>query len=122
MTAAAAALAILLFAVAFKYSGIYALTLDVIASARAAAGVMKAPDLDDHEREVRVQKASVHLLKRAVQIAFLTAVVAGIPFIALLAFEAVGLVELQEVFALLMRWETIVIVTVVAIPLFKVWR
>ena len=62
MTFAAAALAILLFAVALKYSGIYTLTLDVIASARAAAAVMRDPALDDDQREVRVQQAAVHLL------------------------------------------------------------
>jgi hypothetical protein len=38
------------------------------------------------------------------------------------ALDAVGLVELEAVFALLMRWETIVIATVVALPLLWAWR
>lgn len=122
MTIAAAALAVLLFAVALKYSGIYPLTLDVIASARAAAGVMRDPSLDDDQREARVQKAAVHLFKRAAQIIVLTAVVVGIPLIALVALDAVGLAELQAVLALLMRWDFILIATVVAIVVFKVWR
>jgi len=122
MTIAAAALAILLFAVALKYSGIYALTLDVIASARAAAAVIRDPALDDDQREVRVQRAAVHLLKRAAQIALLTVVVVGIPLLALVALDAVGWVEIEAVFALLMRWETIVIATVVAIPLLRALR
>lgn len=122
MTIAAAALAVLLFAVALRYSGIYPLTLDVIASARAAAGVMRDPSLDDEQREVRVQKAAVHLFKRAAQIIVLTAVVVGIPLIALVALDAAGLVALEAVFALLMRWDFIIIATVVAIVVFKVWR
>jgi hypothetical protein len=122
MTIAAAALAILLFAVALKYSGIYALTLDVMASARAAAAVIRDPALDDDQREVRVQKAALHLFKRAAQIILLTVVVVGIPLIALVALDAVGLAELKAVFALMMRWDFIVIATVVTIALFWVWH
>ena len=122
MIIAAAALAVLLFAVALKYSGIYPLTLDVIASARAAASVIRNPSLDDDQREVRVQKAALHLFKRAAQIILLTVAVVGIPLIALVALDAVGLAELEAVFALMMRWDFILIATVIAIALFWVWR
>jgi hypothetical protein len=122
MIIAAAALAVLLFAVALKFSGIYPLTLDVIASARAAARVMSDPSLDDDQREVRVQKAALHLFKRAAQIILLTVVVVGVPLIALVALDAVGLAELEAVFALMMRWDFILVATVVAIALFWVWR
>ena len=121
MTILAAALAVAVFAVAMRLSGLYPAVLDAASIARRAASVIVDSTLDDLEKEKLVQRHALLLLGRSLLITLRTAAVFGSPILLLAAMHWLGLAKFQDVTALLLGWEAITVTTVVFLGAWAVW-
>ena len=120
--ALAAALAVLMFGIAFRVANLAPRARDVVAASRRALRVMSDPGLDDLAKEKAVQKASLHLLKRFAQIVLRSTAVLLAPALLLVGFEALGMVADERVYGLLLTWQGILASTVGFVLVSLVWR
>ena len=121
VTILAAALAVAVFAVAMKLSGLYPAVLDAASMARRAASVIADSTLDDLEKEKLVQRHALLLLGRSLLITLRAAAVFGSPILLLAAMHWLGLAKFEDVTALLLGWEAITVTTVVFLGAWAVW-
>src|SRR5262245_44530357 len=112
MIIVASILSMLVFAVAFKVTGIYPITLDVVASVRKATGVITDHSLDDQQKEALLKQSSIHLLKRFMHLTMLGVLILSLPILVLLALDALNIAPFQETLHFLGRWE-VVLATIV---------
>ena len=120
MTVLVAALAVVVFAIALKFSGLYPAVLDASGLARRAARVIADSTLDDRTKEKVVQRDALLLLRRSVPILLRTAAVFGSPVLLLAAMHLSGLASFRDVTALLLGWKAIVLTTVAALTAWAV--
>ncbi len=122
MTYAAIALAIALFCWGLHALRLVAASLEAVAIARNAAGVMRAPDLDDERKEAELQAAALRLFRLFGVIALKALVALAVPAAAVALLAAVGLVRVPEVLDASTSWPVIVVSTVVMAVALAVWR
>ena len=122
MTLVAVALACTAFLIALRVSRLARLTLDVVASCRAAVAAMRNASLDDAEKERIVRHAAVRLMKRFVAISLLAAVVLAVPVLVLLALDALAVAPFQAAVALSASWEVIAITSLAAVAVWLARR
>ena len=121
MTILAAALAVAVFAVAMRLSGLYPAVLDAARIVMRASNVIADSTLDDLEKEKLVQRHALLLLRRSLLITLRAAAVFGSPVLLLAAMHWLGLAKFQDVTALLLGWEAITVTTVVFLAAWAVW-
>ena len=121
MTVLAAALAVAVFAVAMRLSGLYPAVLDAARIVIRASSVIADSALDDLEKEKLVQCHALLLLGRSLLITLRAAAVFGSPVLLLAAMHWLGLAKFQDVTALLLGWEAITVTTVVFLAAWAVW-
>ena len=97
MTILAAALAVAVFAVAMKLSGLYPAVLDAARIVIRASNVIADSTLDDLEKEKLVQRHALLLLGRSLLITLRAAAVFGSPVLLLAAMHWLGLAKFQDV-------------------------
>jgi len=113
LTYVAAILATACFGIALRWLGVVAAAGRAVATSREAAESMRDPALSDLEKEHRVQKASLSLMRSFVSIvargtgAFLLAIVP------VLALQLSGIVQASAVSHLLVTWQGILLTCVV---------
>jgi hypothetical protein len=115
MIVIASILSVAVFVVAFKVTGIYSIALDAVTSVRKATGVIMDDSMDDNKKEILLKESSIHLLKRFVQITILAILILSLPVLVLLVFDALSIAPFQDVVDFLLRWEVILVTTVVVI-------
>ena len=121
MTVLAAALAVAVFAVAMRLSGLYPAVLDAARIVMRASSVIADSALDDLEKEKLVQRHALLLLGRSLLITLRAAAVFGSPVLLLAAMHWLGLAKFQDVTALLLGWEAITVTTVVFLAAWAGW-
>ena len=122
MTILAAALAVAVFAVAMRLSGLYPAVLDAARIVIRASSVIADATLDDLEKEKLVQRHALLLLRRSLLITLRAAAVFGSPVLLLAAMHWLGLASFEDVTTLLLGWEAIAVTSVVSLGAWAVWR
>ncbi|MEM7268685.1 MAG: hypothetical protein AAF401_05470 [Pseudomonadota bacterium] len=108
---------ILVFVLLFRFVGLLVVAQRAVATARSAVDVMKDRSLDDDAKEKAVQKASLGLFRDFGGILVRSAVIlAGAAAPAYLA-EFAGLTTAQTVFDWLLRWDVILIASLVSVAI-----
>ena len=121
MTILAAALAVAVFAVAMRLSGLYPAVLDAARIVMRASSVIADSALDDLEKEKLVQRHALLLLRRSLLITLRAAAVFGSPVLLLAAMHWLGLASFEDVTALLLGWEAIAVTSAVSLAAWAVW-
>jgi hypothetical protein len=119
---AAAALAVLIFVVAFRVSNIAALARDVVGTSGGALRVLSDPMLDELAKEQAVRMASLHLLKRFLQITLLAAAILVAPALLLVGLDTLGIVADERVYGILVTWQGVLASTLGVVLVSLVWR
>ena len=122
MGAAAATLAFLTFVIAFRVSNIAALARDVVGTSGRAYRVMADQTLDELAKERAVRQASLHLLKRFLQIALLAALIVVAPALLLVGLDAAGIIADEQVYGILLTWQGVVASTLGVVLVNLAWR
>lgn len=106
-----ALLAALAFLGVLLLSGIVALAREVLATARGAMTAMRAPGLEEHEREAAVQRASLRLFVLLGGLVLRSALALGASALPLLAADLAGLVPFAEATDYLARVDVILVLS-----------
>lgn len=112
---ASAAVAVAAFAAAFSASGLVAVARRAAAAANDSMRVLADPSLDDTAKEQRARAASLQLFGAFGSIALRSAVVLLAPLAALWLFDVFGLVPLGAALDFLVRWDVLVVATVLGV-------
>jgi hypothetical protein len=105
----AAVIAASFFIIALRAMAIPAITLGVIANGREAARVMTDKSLGDDEKERRLQKASVEMMRAFGSITLRAAAALAVGVVPLIALQAAGIAEMTTVGHALATWQGIVL-------------
>lgn len=115
MIIAIACTSILAFLVAFRFLGIIPVASRAIGTAREAGSVMRDPNLDDDAKEAAVQKASLSLFKSFGSLVVRVVLLLLSAFLPIFLADMFGLVPDEAVIGFLLRWDVLVITSVVII-------
>lgn len=96
------------------------LAKDAIAISRRSAAIMRDSTLDDDAKESAMQQSAVRLMKLSFMLLVGSAVALAAPMGVIWLLEVAGLVSLDDVVAILLRWDVLVLATVVGIGSFVV--
>jgi hypothetical protein len=110
---------IVLFLIGFRMLRIPAEAQDAIGETRAASAVMRDPNLDDDQKEKRLQKASITLFAKLFSMLLRSAVCILISAVPLVLAIMSGLTVENEVVPLFYSWPVIVASSLAFIV---VWR
>lgn len=126
MTVLVAGCSILMFLVAFHFLGIVPVASRAIATSRETGAVMRNPDLDDDAKEAAVQKASLALMKSFGSLVVRIVILLLAAFLPIFLASTTGLVPAETVLDFLLRWDVIIITTlVILLAVFvgpRIWR
>lgn len=117
MTYAFLAVSVFLFMLAIKLFGVVPQVRKIIAETQMAVGVMRSRELDDEEKEERVQKAAIAMMASCVFVTLRIAATVAVPVIFVAAPVYFGLYTADEVYAAASNWIFIVVSSVVMIGL-----
>lgn len=115
MTVTVAMVAVLVFVLAFRRSGIVSVAQHALQVTSHSTRVVMSRDLDDEIKEQEARKAAVDLLSSALSICWRTVLVLLASVAPIYGADAVGLVDAGAVISLLSRWDVIVVVSVVMV-------
>lgn len=104
MTLAAAAIAIVCFALAFERLDIMGVAKRAIVSGKAGSGAMLNPALSDSEKERAVRAASIAMLASFGAIVWRSALAAALSALPVLVLHVTGVVNLSAVNGILVSW------------------
>jgi hypothetical protein len=126
MTLLVSAVSIAAFLVVFQIMQIVPAARRAIDVARRSVGAMRDPGLADEAREAAVQRGSIQLLGAFVSIALRSLVAVGAAWLPIYLTDKAGLVARATIYALLARWDVILVVTAIALFAYyvcsRVWR
>jgi hypothetical protein len=113
-------LAVGLFVVALKASGLVPRAQVVFSATRAATAVMRSPELSEEQKETAVQKAALEMFGSLFSIAVRTVFTLALPVALVLLGCAVGLYSAEEAVRAASNWYFIVLSTVITAVAFVV--
>lgn len=116
------AASVLLFMVVFLRIGIVAVARDAIATSQSAVATVRAPDLDDLERERAVQAAGLRLVRLSGSLIGRSALALAAAFVPVLLADWAGLAPMDAALAFMARWDVIGIVSVIMIAVYFAGR
>jgi hypothetical protein len=119
---ASAASAVIAFSVAFLASGLIGVARQAAAAARDSLRALSDPSLDDAAKESHARAASLKLFGAFAGIALRSALVLLAPVAALWVFDALGLVPLDAAFDFLLRWDVLLLATLLGVGVWFVLR
>ena len=119
---AVSVISIIVFLVAFAATGIVAKCSGAIAVARGALATMTDPSVADLEREDKIQRASITLFGLFFSILIRSLVTLGSAAIPIWVADKLELATAAETLAFLMRWDVIVLSTLIIIVLLATWQ
>jgi hypothetical protein len=120
--AVAALATVAVFAVALWRLGVVNAASGAIAISRDTMGIMRDPHLDERAREQAVQRASLRLIGACGSILLRSALAVLVSLVPVWAFSALGFVTFGQVMEFLSRWDVVVIVTVVMLAGYGMWK
>ena len=115
-------LAVAGFAVVLWWVRIVPVSRDALKVAMAGLGAMTDSELDDASKEVAVRRAGFGLIGAAFNIFWRFVLALAAAAAPIFLADAIGLVSRDAVFGLMLRWDYIIIVSVVAIALSEIVR
>lgn len=113
MLAGITAVSILCFMLVFWKIGVVEAARDAIGTAQGAMATVRAPDLDDMDRERAVQAAALRLVTLTGSLILRSAIALVAAFVPVLLAGWAGLSPTGETLDFMARWDVIVVVTVV---------
>jgi hypothetical protein len=96
------------------------LATDAIAVSRRATATMRDSALDDEAKETALQQGALRLMKLSALLLVGSVAALAAPMGAIWLLELAGLMSLQGVVAILMRWDFLLLATVVGVAAFIV--
>ena len=117
MTYAFLVVSVFLFMLAIKLFGVVPQVREIMAETNTALGVMRSRELGDDEKEERVQKAAIAMMKSAVVVIIRIAATVAVPVVFVAAPVYFGLYTADEIYAAASNWIFIVVSSVVMIAL-----
>ena len=106
-------LSILLFISFFLLLKIVKVAKQAISTCNMAMATITHSDLEDEEKEVIIQRASISLLKSFISILFRSLVSLAISMVPIWAFDQLDYVKMEETFSFLSRWDVITVATLI---------
>lgn len=122
MTVGTAIFCIAVFAAALWLSGLLRAGAGALATAHGALAVLRDPAMDDAAREREVQRAALRLFGAGFSILLRGALALCAAALPLWLAEATGLAPMGAVMDFLLRWEVIVLATLVLFAAQLTWR
>ena len=108
-----------LFILLFKYLDVTSVAQDAIGKTRQASQVFRDKSLDDEQKEVRLQRASISLFKSAFLIIALSAVCLLVSAVPIAVAAWTGLATETEIVALLISWPVILATIIIFVIAYK---
>lgn len=109
----AAFTAVFFFVVAFEQLGVVRVSAEAVRVSREAAATVRDRSLGDDEKEVRLQRASLTLVKAFASIAFRSVGAFAAALVPLALFELTGLARFAAVTGWLATWSAILLTTAI---------
>ena len=109
------AVSALLFALGIRFLGLVARSRQVVDAVRGALAVIRAEDLDDHEKEIRIQKAATRMLLLFGSLLWRTVVLLAIPLLFLALWIALGTISVSETVRIAGSWPFILVASVLTL-------
>jgi len=103
----AASLACVAFIIMFRWLGIAKIAKSAMEEGRHAAAVLGAKEISEDQKESQIRQASLNLFGVFVQFTGRAGAALVVPFIILFVLDLLGLAAMNDVLALLLRWEII---------------
>lgn len=117
MTYAFLVVSVFLFMLAIRLFGVVPHVREIMADTNTALSVMRSRELDDEEKEERVQKAAIAMMKASVVVITRIAATVAVPVIFVAVPVYFGLYTADEVLVAASNWIFIVVSSVVMIAL-----
>jgi hypothetical protein len=114
--------AVVLFSLGLRHLGLIDVARDVVATARRAADVIRAADLDESEKERAVRAAALSLFGLFGSITWRTLACVAVPTLVILAAARLGIADLVDVVAASTRWQVIVVTALLMTAIMLVRR
>jgi energy-converting hydrogenase Eha subunit G len=96
MAYAALVVSLLLFVVGLKRTGVLPMVAESLATARAAAQVVRSRELSDEQKQARVQHHAVEMMRTTLGILARLAIVCAVALTVVAAGSAIGLYTLED--------------------------
>jgi len=110
----AAGLACAAFIVMFRWLGIARITRNMMAEGRCAANVLGNRDISEDQKEQEIRQASLRMFGGFFQFTARTLTAFLVPVGLLFAIDILGVADMDEVFAFLLKWEVIAVSFILA--------
>ena len=109
----ALAIAVLLFVAVLRLGRVVERSLGVVATVRDATSVMASSSLSEDEKETRIQRDALAMLRAFAILAFWSAIAVGVSILAVVLGSLAGFYDLESAQAAAESWEVILVVCVV---------
>jgi len=109
----ALAVAVLLFVAVLRLGRVVERSLGVVATVRDATSVMASSSLSEDEKETRIQRDALAMLRAFAILAFWSAIAVGVSILAVVLGSLAGFYDLESAQAAAESWEVILVVCVV---------
>jgi hypothetical protein len=109
----ALAIAVLLFVAVLRLGRVVERSLGVVATVRDATSVMASSSLSEDEKETRIQKDALAMMRAFAILAFWSAIAVGVSILAVVLGSLAGFYDLESAQAAAESWEVILVVCVV---------
>lgn len=113
--------AVVLFCIAFRFTGLISTAVAAFSISREGVNVMLDSSLDDLEKERGVQKAALGLMRSCVLLFFKGGVAFCAAVFPLWLGDFMGWVSMDKSIQFALRWDVIMITSVVIMVLIMVW-
>jgi hypothetical protein len=85
-----------------------------------AMATLTNADLEDEEKEVIIQRASISLLKSFISILFRSLISMAVSIVPILIFDQLAYVKMEETYSFLSRWDVIIVASLIVTLLYLV--
>ena len=109
----ALAIAVLLFVAVLRFGRVVERSLGVVATVRDATSVMTSSSLSEDEKETRIQKDALAMMRAFAILAFWSAFAVGVSILAVVLGSLGGFYDLESAQAAAESWEVILVICVV---------
>jgi hypothetical protein len=106
-------IAVLLFVAVLRLGRVVERSLGVVATVRDATSVMASSSLSEDEKETRIQRDALAMLRAFAILAFWSAIAVGVSILAVVLGSLAGFYDLESAQAAAESWEVILVVCVV---------
>ena len=113
---------VIIFSYLFKKTGVYAMTITTLGTAKQAGHIVLSAELNDEEKETALQKLTLNLFRGFFSIAARSIILLLIPTLLVLGLELLQIVRADAVIATLLRLDFILATIVIFVIIAKVTR